>query len=442
MIHIKKGLNLPISGLPDQVITAGQSIQHVALLGHNYVGMKPTMLVSEGDEVLAGQPLFSDKKNSKIQYTAPVSGRIKAINRGDKRVFQSIIIERQDKPGVIFPDFQEKELVTLTPEQVKSQLLNSGLWTAFRTRPYSRVPDPESSPAAIFVTAMDTRPLAANPALILRHYNHQFNAGLHILKCLASTVYVCTAPNVDIEVKTIEHVTFSGPHPAGLPGTHIHFLSPISATQQVWHLNYQEVIAMGYLFLTGQLWSERIIALGGPQTDRPRLIKTVLGASLEDLLKDEVKSGVNRVISGSVLDGDESKAPCHFLGRYHLQVSVLEEGVSRTFLHYLRLGVSQFSVMPVYLARFLSKRLNMTTSTQGSPRALVPIGSYERVMPLDILPTQLLRALIVTDIEMGEKLGMLELDEEDLALCTFVCPGKYEYGPILRDNLTLFEKEG
>ncbi|MBE8215742.1 MAG: Na(+)-translocating NADH-quinone reductase subunit A [Endozoicomonadaceae bacterium] len=442
MTYIKKGLDLPILGVPDQQISDAKPIKQIAVLGHNYVHMKPTLLVSEGEEVLAGQPLFSDKKNPKIKYTTPVSGVVSSINRGEKRVLQSIVVTCNHKPGLSFSAFKKEQLKTLKSEQIISQLLASGLWTAFRTRPYSRTPDPDSVPSAIFVTAIDTRPLSANPAGILSQYKAQFEAGLIVLKQLHPIIYVCTAPGVRVDVDTVKQAVFSGPHPAGLPGTHIHFLSPVSMNKQVWHLNYQDVIAIGYLFLMGTLWAERIIAIGGPKLKKPRLIRACLGASLNDLLDNEIQDGPHRVISGSVLDGDISQAPCEFLGRYHLQVSVLEEAVSRTFLHYLRLGVTQFSVMPVYWSRFLNKRFNMTTSTQGSPRAMVPIGSYERVMPLDILPTQLLRALIVQDVEMAEKLGMLELDEEDLALCTFVCPGKYEYGPILRDNLTIFEKEG
>lgn len=443
MIRIRQGLNIPISGLPDQRITEGNPVSKVALLGDDYIGMKPTMMVSEGDIIRAGQPLFTDKKTPGVQYTAPVSGKVTGVHRGEKRALQSVVIERSDEEGIQFQAWSVGELASLSEANVKEQMVESGLWSALRTRPYSKVPAPDSQPHSIFITAMDTRPLSANPEVIIQIYQADFSSGLHVLQHLTpGKLYLCAAPGADIPSEPAEHVTFSGPHPAGLPGTHIHFLDPVSADKAVWYLGYQDVIAIGKLFTSGQLWQERIIALSGPQVKQPRLVRTIPGACLDEVTVNELVSGENRVISGSVLGGRQGVGPLAFLGRYHDQVSVLKEGRERSFLHYLSPGIRRFSVLPVYLSRFFKQRFNMTTTTNGSPRAMVPVGSYERIMPLDILPTQLLRALIVGDIEMAQGLGMLELDEEDLALCTFVCPGKYEYGPILRDNLTLMEKEG
>ncbi len=236
---------------------------------------------------------------------------------------------------------------------------------------------------------------------------------------------------------------FAGPHPAGLPGTHIHFLDPVNATKSVWSINYQDVIAIGKLFTTGQLWTERVVALAGPVVEQPRLVRTRLGANLSELTAGELQPGSNRVVSGSVLGGRTAQGAFAFLGRYHLQVSCLTEGNERELMHYLRAGVNKHSVMNIFVSKLMAaKKFAFSTSTNGSPRAMVPVGNYEAVMPLDILPTQLLRYLIVGDTEMAQKLGCLELDEEDLALCTYVCAGKYEYGPILRDNLARIEKEG
>ncbi|MDP5070053.1 MAG: NADH:ubiquinone reductase (Na(+)-transporting) subunit A, partial [Congregibacter sp.] len=236
---------------------------------------------------------------------------------------------------------------------------------------------------------------------------------------------------------------FAGPHPAGLPGTHVHLLLGASADRAVWTINYQDVIAIGRLFLDGRVWTERVIALGGPQVENPRLLRTRVGVDLEALVAGQLRSGENRIISGSVLGGRKVSGATAYLGRYHLQVSVLREGREREFMHFLRVGTQKHSSLGVFLSNFIGlKPLPMTTSTNGSERAMVPVGAYERVMPLDVLPTQLLRSLIVGDTETAQALGCLELDEEDLALCTYVCPGKYEYGPILRDNLTRIEKEG
>jgi Na+-transporting NADH:ubiquinone oxidoreductase subunit A len=237
--------------------------------------------------------------------------------------------------------------------------------------------------------------------------------------------------------------SFSGPHPAGNAGTHIHYLDPVSSKKTVWTVGYQDVIAIGKLFVTGKLDVERVISLAGPQVENPQIIRTRLGANLQELSAGLLKAGENRIISGSVFGGRRAVGAFAYLGRYHNQVTVLQEGRERPFLHYMQMGSSRFSVLPIYISKlFKDRKFGFTTSTNGSERAMVPVGSYEKVMPLDILPTQLLRSLIVGDTETAQQLGCLELDEEDLALCTFVCPGKYEYGPILRENLTRIEKEG
>ncbi|MEX1058136.1 MAG: NADH:ubiquinone reductase (Na(+)-transporting) subunit A, partial [Natronospirillum sp.] len=277
-----------------------------------------------------------------------------------------------------------------------------------------------------------------------------FVNGVNLLSKLTSgKVFVCTAADSVVrnfeggDNPQVKMETFSGVHPAGNVGTHIHFLHPVSAGKTVWHIGYQDVIAIGRLFLSGQLPVERVISLAGPLVEKPRLLKTRLGARVEDLVAGQIREGKRRVISGSVFGGRTALGVLAYLGRYHQQLSVLEEQSKRDFLHYLHAGRKRFSVLPIYISSLLrNKTFNFTTTTGGSERAMVPLGTYEKVMPLDILPTQLLRALIVGDTETAQNLGCLELDEEDLALCTYVCPGKYEYGPILRDNLTRIELEG
>ena len=257
---------------------------------------------------------------------------------------------------------------------------------------------------------------------------------------------MCKSPGADVQVGNNSRIStheFGGIHPAGNPGTHIHHLDPVSATKTVWTIGYQDVIAIGELFVSGKLPTERVISLAGPQVEQPRLVRTRVGASIPELTNGQLRDGENRVVSGSVFGGRAARGAFGYLGRYHQQITVLEEGRDRPFLHYLRAGINNFSVLNIYVSKlFGGKKFDFTTTTNGSERAMVPVGAYERIMPLDILPTQLLRSLIVGDTDMAQKLGCLELDEEDLALCTFVCPGKYEYGPILRDNLTRIEKEG
>lgn len=444
MRKIKRGLNLPISGTPKQVIEDGPTIRTVAVLGSDHPGVKPTMSVKVGDRVKRGQTLFTDKKYESVRITAPASGTVAAIHRGQKRVLQSVVIDLEGDDAETFAAYAPTELSQLGRERVEESLLLSGLWAAFRTRPFSNIPVPGSEPHSIFVTAMDTNPLAADPAVIIKNESVAFQQGLDVICNLAGTVFLCKAAGAPIGGNGVAKVEeFAGPHPAGLVGTHIHFLDPASLKKTVWHINYQDVIAVGKLFTTGKLCSERVVSLAGPQVARPRLVRTRLGASLQELAAGQLLPGENRLISGSVLSGFVGHGAFNFLGRYHLQVSVLREGRERNLLEYVWPGKEKHSVMNTFLSKLTPGKLfPFSTTTNGSPRSMVPIGSYEKVMPLDILPTQLLRALIVGDSVAAQELGCLELDEEDLGLCTYVCPGKYEYGPILRDNLTRIEKEG
>ncbi len=447
MIKISKGLNLPLAGEPEQKISDAPAPRAVAVLGADYVGMKPTMAVQVGDRVKTGDLLFTCKKTAGLRYTAPASGTVSAINRGAKRVLQSVVIDIDGDDAVTFPSVTAEAAKALDKEAVRSQLIESGLWTALRERPFSKVPSLDSTPGAIFITAMDTHPLAADPTVVIAEQSEAFALGVDLLAGQTTgQVYVCSAPGANLpsgSAGNVQREEFSGPHPAGLVGTHVHFLYGVSSERSAWTINYQDVIAIGRLFLDGRLWTERVVALAGPQVERPRLLRTRLGVDLEALCAGELSGSDNRIISGSVLGGRKVAGATAYLGRYHQQVTVLEEGREREFLHYLRAGAKKHSSMGIYLSSWFGlKPQAMTTSTNGSERAMVPVGNYERIMPMDVLPTQLLRALIVGDTDTAQALGCLELDEEDLALCTYVCPGKYEYGPILRDNLTRIEKEG
>lgn len=445
MIKLKHGLDLPITGAPAQRIEAARPVRSVAVIGFDYHGMKPTMEVQVGDRVKLGQLLFTDKKTPGVRYTAPGAGVISAIHRGEKRVLQSLVIDLEGDEQEVFAQYSADQLESLSDAQVRENLQQSGLWTALRTRPFSKVPALDAVPSSIFVTAIDTHPLAADPAVVIAEHAADFENGLKVLGNIAK-VFLCKADGANLpgeKLAKVQGEAFAGPHPAGLPGTHIHFLDPVSVSKSVWQIGYQDVIAVGKLFTTGQLFVERVVALAGPVVEKPRLVRTRIGASLQELTAGELVPGFNRVISGSVFGGRTAQGAFAYLGRYHTQVSCLSEGNDREMLHYLRAGVNKHSVLNVFVSKLAgSKLFNFTTTTNGSPRAMVPVGNYEAVMPLDILPTQLLRYLIVGDTEMAQKLGCLELDEEDLALCTYVCAGKYEYGPILRDNLARIEKEG
>jgi Na+-transporting NADH:ubiquinone oxidoreductase subunit A len=445
MIKLKKGLDIPLAGSPKQEISAGNAINTVAVLGEEYIGMRPTMSVEVGDTVKKGQVLFEDKKTPGVKFTAPLAGTVKEINRGAKRVLQSVVIAASGNDAVQFAKYSAEQLAGISREQVTQNLVDSGLWVALRTRPFSQTPAIDSTPRAIFVNAMDTNPLAADPAVIIAADSEAFTQGLTVLATLTDgKLYVAKKAGTTLPtISKAEVAEFAGPHPAGLVGTHIHMLDPVSAKKVVWHIGYQDVIAIGKLFTTGELHSERVVALAGPAVKAPRLVKTVVGASVSELTAGELADGQNRIISGSVLSGANAHGVHGYVGRFHTQVSVLAEGYDKEFLGWIAPGASKFSVTRAYLSHLSPKRLfNMTTTTNGSARAMVPIGNYERVMPLDILPTLLLRDMISGDTDGAQTLGCLELDEEDLALCTFVCPGKYDYGTILRNCLTTIQKEG
>ena len=442
MIEIKTGLDLPIKGSPKQEIGEGNAITRVAVIGSDYPGMKPTMLVKEGDQVKLGQPLFADKKNDGVQFTAPGSGKVIEINRGERRLFQSVVIELDGKDTAV--KFKShSDLAALTREAVVEELVESGLWTVIRRRPYEKIPAINAAPHSIFVNAMDTNPLAGDQALAIARQPEAFVDGISVIsKLTEGTVFVCRDPQASFDAGSGQVETFSGKHPAGLVGTHIHHLDPVGEGKEVWHVSAQDVIAIGRLFKEGVLSTERVVSFAGPSVKSPRLVITRVGASLDELTAGELVDGSHRVVSGSILGGRTASGVFGYLGRYHQQVSVLEEGTHRVPFGWLSPGTNKHSVMGIYLSKLMpGKLLDYTTNTNGSPRAMVPVGAYEKVMPLDILPTQLLRSLIVGDTDMAVKLGALELAEEDLALCTYVCPGKYEYGPILRDNLTTIELE-
>ena len=446
MIKINKGLDLPITGAPEQVVSsASPVIRSVAVSGPDYVGCKPTMAVKVGDRVKLGQLIFTDKKTEGVQVTAPGAGVVTAINRGERRVLLSVVIELDaEEEAVEFARYDAAQLGSLTREQVVENLQVSGLWTALRTRPFSRVPAVTAIPSSIFVTAMDTNPLAANPELFINEHAQAFEQGLGLLtKLTENKVFLCKAPGAAIPTApgvTVEE--FDGPHPAGNAGTHIHHLDPVARQKFVWSINYQDVVAIGKLFTEGRLFTERLVSVAGPAAVNPAIIKTRVGAALSDLLDGAVASDNARVISGSVWNGRKAEGGLAYLGYYANQVSILEEGNVREFMGWISPGANKFSVLNIF-ASFLSsgKKFDFTTTTNGSERAMVQVGQFERLVPMDILPTQLLRALVTGDIVSAMQLGCLELDEEDLALCTFACAGKYEYGPILRDNLTRIEKE-
>jgi Na+-transporting NADH:ubiquinone oxidoreductase subunit A len=455
---ITKGLDLPITGAPDQRVDDAPEVSRVAVLARDYPFMKPRMHVAEGDRVTRGQLLFEDRKTEGVRITAPGAGTVTAINRGARRALRSVVIElsASERGGKAvaedhqqFSSFTGREVRSLERAEVRDLLVESGLWTAIRRRPFSNVPSPTESCRSIFVTAIDTDPLGVNPEVALEGRMEDFQRGLWALSHLTDgPVFLCRAPGTKIEAGDAPRVRveeFRGKHPAGLVGTHIHLLDPVSRANVVWHVGAQDVAAIGALFATGKLQVQRVVSLAGPLVQQPRLLATRLGAEIKPLVEGQLFPGEARVISGSVLYGHRAMSEAGgFLGRYSTQISCLAEDHRRRFLGWLMPGWNLFSTTRAYTSSLRPKttRYHFTTNSQGGHRAMVPIGLFERVMPLDIMPTFLLRALLVDDLERAEALGCLELDEEDLALCSFVSPGKEDYAPALRRNLTEIWKEG
>ena len=450
MIKIKKGLNIPIHGLPAGDIIDSKKSRSVGILGSDYIGMKPTMLVEEGERVKLGQALFEDKKNPGVIFTSPAGGKVEAINRGERRVLQSVVIEvDQNEEVVKFKSFSENDLSNSSSKDVRAQLIASGMWTSFRTRPYSKVPGVETSPANIFISAIDTQPLSADPENIIKLHKEDFLFGLSVIKKLEDCpIHLSLGESSELDLSKDDQLrlhSFSGPHPAGLVGTQMHFISPATLTNINWTIGYQDVIAIGQLFQTGLINVERVISLGGPQVSNPCFLKTRLGACTDELTAGELTHRENRIISGSVISGREAIGPYAYLGRYHNQISVISEPNSkdRDFMNWLTPGPRKFSKIPLFLSALFPKKIfKFKALMNGSDRPIVPIGIYEEVLPQNFLPTVLLRNVVLMDTEKIQALGGLELDEEDLSLCSFVCPGKYDFGSLLRAGLTKIELEG
>ncbi|HVR29160.1 MAG TPA: Na(+)-translocating NADH-quinone reductase subunit A [Thermoanaerobaculia bacterium] len=458
--RIRRGLDLPLYGAPAERVDDAPRPARAALLAADYVGMKPTMRVEVGSPVRIGDVLFADKKLPAVAYTSPAAGTVAAIERGEKRALQSVVIALDPRSDARrdLATFTGKHPSSASADEVREVLLESGVWTALRARPFGGVADPGKRPRSIFVNAMDSHPLSADPAVALRGREEDFERGLHALaKLTDGPVNVCRRAGSAIPVPAREPFRahdWSGPHPAGTVGLHIHRLDPVDRHKLVWYAGAQDVLAIGRLFATGAIDVERIVALGGPSVREPRLLRMRLGAAIDDLVKDELeparggrgadRSGEHRVVSGSVLSGRAAAGPVHgYLGRYHTQISVVPEERDRDFLGWLRPGLDRFSTTGAFVSALLPRRrFRMTTTTHGSDRAIVPIGLYERVMPMDLEPTFLLKALVTHDVERAEQLGVLELEEEDLGLLSFVCPSKTDYGPHLRRVLQTIEEEG
>ncbi len=444
---IKKGLDVPIHGaLSNHSLVDGSAVDRVALLPQESWGIKVQMLAKEGDTVQIGTPLFRDRRDPDVVFTSPGAGTLEAIHRGARRAVQSVVIRLQEQESSL--SFDKMDPRQCQREELVRHLAASGLWPNLRQRPLNKAAQSTDTPRSIFVTAMDTHPLAPDPLQMLAGREEDFQIGLAALTVLSGgATYLCTKAGQDWSaflIDGVQHESFQGKHPAGNAGVHIHTLDPVGTGRLVWHIDYQGVAEIGFFLRNGVLPTERRIAVVGPAANKTAVVRTRRGASTESFHAYTPHPSKVRFIAGSVLNGSTANpgTVTGFLGRYTHQLSLLGDAPEREFLGWVKPVGSRWSLTNAYLAKFFRKTFHFDTDLNGAERAIVPLGNYEKVMPMDILPTHLIKALAADDLVQAEKLGVLELAEEDLALCQFVCPSKIDITDLLRAMLTRIEKEG
>jgi Na+-transporting NADH:ubiquinone oxidoreductase subunit A len=443
-IKIKKGLDIQLVGEAEKNIAAISSRTY-ASKPINFIGVFPKVLVQEGDEVKAGTALYYDKYNEQIKFTSPVSGKVLEIRRGPKRVLLEIVVQA-DKT-IEYADFGIADPGSLSREQVVEKLLGSGIWPVIRQRPYSTIANPADSPKAIFVSAFDTHPLAPDYNFIMDGQAQAFQAGIDALcKLTPGTVHLNVMDNPDtsdvfLNARGVQLNRFLGPHPTGNISTQVSRLDPINRGETIWYLRPQEVVTIGRLFLSGRYDATRIFALTGPGVLKPAYFKSLNGVCIEDIIKGNVREGKLRYISGNVLTGSKIEKR-GYAGFYDSQVSVIPEGDYFEFFGWAKPGLNKFSFYSQFLSwLWPNKKYNLDTNLHGGERAFVMTGKFEQVFPFNIYPTQLIKAIMVEDIDLMENLGIYEIDDEDFALCEFIDTSKTEIQMIVRNGLDLMRKE-
>ena len=432
-VAINRGLSIEIDGVsPQSQIDTGTPVRHVAVLGADYPHLKPSMRVAVNDRVRLGDTVFCDRLDPDVKVVAPGSGVVAAIHRGPRRALISVVIRLEGNATCSFERHNTKQINGLAKAEVRRILLESGLWTALRARPFERVPASDSEPRWLFVTAMDTSPGGFSPDSLLEGSAPAFEDGIRVLARLgAEALYVCHGPGFEVplppEVPGVRPIQFEGPHPAGLPGTHVDRLARPTLADEAWHIGYQDVLAIGRLFRGGELFTERVISVCGGGVRRPRLLRTRLGASLRELLRDDANEG-STVVSGSILSGRAVGEADAYLGRFHQQVSLPESRQPHN---------SPWSVLQA-----MFRPRPVWSRASGDPDAgLLPVQAFERVWPHRTPPVALLRAVLARDTETAEKLGCLSFAEEDMALLSTVCPAGLDYGAALRRTLNAIQQE-
>lgn len=444
-IKINRGLNIKLKGVAEKVCDDAGTSTHYAVKPPDFIGLIPKLLVKVGHEVKAGSVLFYDKYNPEVKFTSPVSGKITAIERGERRKILDIVIEANANQE--FEAFKIGDPYSMSRQDIVDNLLNSGVWPFIVQRPYGIIAKPESAPKSIFISAFDSAPLGIDYNYVLRDENEMFQKGIDVLKQLTTgKVHLGIDGSEAViaafkSLKNIEITTYVGKHPAGLVGTHIEKLDPINKGEVVWQVGAQDVLIIGRLFAEGKFDARRTVALVGSEVNKPQYYKTILGAQISSIVGSNVSNSNVRYISGNVLTGHKVEKD-NYLGFFDSMITVIPEGNHHQFLGWIAPNLHKFSMSKTYFSWLMpNKDYSLDTNINGGKRAFVVSGQYEKVMPLDIYPVELLKACIIEDIDKMEQLGIYEVIEEDFALCDYVCTSKQETQSILRKGLDLMIKE-
>lgn len=436
---IRKGVNIRLVGeAANELGTAGMS-EVYALKPQDFHGLIPKLLVKEGEEVKAGTPLFYDKTDQRIKFASPVSGEVVEIRRGDKRKIMEVkvLADRQNR----FEEFGAINLSSVKREELMEKILNAGLWPLLRQRPFDVIASPDDTPKAIFVSGFDSSPLAPDPDFVLKGKEELFQAGIDGLNILAGNqVYLSTKKGSAAlnGIKNVQKNEFSGPHPAGNVGVQIHKINPINKGETVWYVAPQDVINLGRFFKTGKHDLSHMIALTGSEATNRKYFEVIPGAAVKSVTAGNINTDNVRIISGNVLTGT-TVAEDGYIGYYDTQMTVIPEGDEPKFFltkGWLGPGFDKFSLshaFPTWLTG--NKKYELDTNMNGERRAFVVTGQYEKVFPFDIYPVQLVKSIMVNDIEQMENLGIYEVAPEDFALCEYVCTSKMPVQKIVREGL-------
>ena len=430
-----------MSGIPNTDIASAAAPQNVSILPSSFRGVKPKLMVEEGDQVKIGSPLFFDKTKPEVSWASPASGNVTSIQFGARRVIEKIEITVENNDKVSIQTLSQGEFESASRKPILDKILKANLFPLIRQRPFNKVADPKDIPRDIFISGHNSAPLSVDLSRLIKDEKDIFQTGLNVLKKLTEgNVYLTLGSSMEFD--NVITQTISGPHPSGNVGIQIHHTKPLRPGDVIWSVNAQHVITLGKFFQTGSYDPTVIVSIGGSGATIPSTVKTITGVNIGLLVEEQNLKEPIRLISGDVLTG-KTVENADFLGFYDSSVSIINDDVKRPFLGMLSPGSSRtkYSLTNAFLS-FGNKAFNFTSSQNGELRAMVPLNAWEDVLPMDIYPNPLYRAILAQDIEEMEKLGIWECDDEDFALCSFACPSKIDVGGVVRDGLDLMEKEG